>query len=233
MEQRRNKFAYDREYYRNVSARITEDRENYVYGNTARRLDYIQDPYADDFEDSLVRSAYEELVCEPLYNEPAEYYPERELPYRGRRRNAARKTRPEREVRRQQGQISEPRVKVKKVFNIDLVHLAMLLIAVAATVFACYRYLDAQSELNESRTAVSNAESRLSGLRDKNNIIEASLDTPYDAEYILTYAVSKLGMVYPDKNQVVSYAVSDSGYVKQYEDIPEEQKSILLETLLP
>ena len=38
---------------------------------------------------------------------------------------------------------------------------------------------------------------------------------------IYQIAVEELGMVYPDKNLVITYESSDGSYLRQYRDIPD------------
>ena len=41
-------------------------------------------------------------------------------------------------------------------------------------------------------------------------------------EHVKDVAVNELGMDYATKNQVQTYSLDDSDYVRQYTDIPEE-----------
>ena len=44
--------------------------------------------------------------------------------------------------------------------------------------------------------------------------------TGQDYEQIYNTAVNELGMVYPERDQVITYDAGVSEYVKQYHDIP-------------
>jgi hypothetical protein len=50
--------------------------------------------------------------------------------------------------------------------------------------------------------------------------LSSALDTEISRNYIYTVAVAKLGMVYPDNNQVVYYEPAEEGYVRQLSAIP-------------
>ena len=58
-------------------------------------------------------------------------------------------------------------------------------------------------------------------LRDDNNAYEARINSSVDLEYIRDFAINQLGMIYPTEGQVVYYNLTESDYVRQYQDIPE------------
>ncbi len=224
MEERRNKFAYDRDYYRGVSERmVSRYGQNMTNGSAARKIDLYEDDLLD--YDPAVERAFRELYAEPIEREPA--------PARRTRTASRTARRTERIPARRPVAVEEPEVKLKRVWNIDMMHVLMLMIAVAALVFTCYRYLGTKAELSETGKQVTAMENKLQTLKSKNSSELAQLDKPIDSEYLLSYAVNKLGMVYPSENTTYSYKVSDSGYVKQYEQIPEDSGNDLLNALIP
>lgn len=242
MEQRRNKFAYDSSYYRDASARYVS-RQNagaYSYGNAARKLELMSDPYADEFSEAE-SEAYEELYAEPLYRpERRTERPVRreESPKRPSKKAAPQRQRRaerEREAQRRRVAIaeSEPKVRYKKVLNIDFTHVAMLFIATIALVFTCYKYLDSRDALSSTNKQVDAMVSNVSNAKERVRLKQAELNVAYDPEYVFSYAVERLGMVYPNKNTYVNYTVSDSGYVRQYKDIPEEADVSILSVIIP
>ncbi|MBP5159285.1 MAG: septum formation initiator family protein [Lachnospiraceae bacterium] len=222
MAEKRNKFAFDRDYYRDMSERmVSRYGQGLTNGSAARKLDLYDDDL--DLFDESVEEAYRELYAEPLEKEPAP----------ARRQTSRAKSRPDRRPARRPEVVSEPEVKLKRVWNIDMMHVLMLMIAVAALVFTCYRYLGTKAELSETGKQVTAMESKLQTLRSKNSSELAELNKPMDSEYLLSYAVTRLGMVYPNENTTFSYQVSDSGYVKQYEQMPEESGKGILDVLIP
>ena len=50
--------------------------------------------------------------------------------------------------------------------------------------------------------------------------METRINTSLDLDYVYRVATEELGMVYPNKNQVILYNKTESEYVRQYEDIP-------------
>lgn len=194
MEQRRSKYAYDKEYYRSVSEQLRNVNGNsYLDGSTARQLYALPD-----------------------YEEDEEYYPPQQ-PVRERREER------QGERRRRSEPRPEPRVRVRKVRNIDFKHMLVIIMAISALVFSSYRYLEAQSELTQINKEINAMENSISSLQDKNDAVRSALSIPYDPDYIFAAAVSRLGMVYPDKNRVLEYERSESGYVRQYGEIPEQK----------
>ena len=55
-----------------------------------------------------------------------------------------------------------------------------------------------------------------------NNAIEDGVRIYTDLDYVYRVATKDLGMVYPTEEQVIRYNRTESEYVRQYEDIPEE-----------
>ena len=58
-------------------------------------------------------------------------------------------------------------------------------------------------------------------LSDENDAAYEAIDTAVDLNYIYKVAVEELGMVYPNKNEVITYKSGSESYVRQYADIPE------------
>ena len=57
-------------------------------------------------------------------------------------------------------------------------------------------------------------------LKSENDALETRINTSLDLDYVYRVATEELGMVYPNKNQVILYNKTESEYVRQYEDIP-------------
>jgi cell division protein FtsB len=86
----------------------------------------------------------------------------------------------------------------------------------------CVQYLDTQSEVQGNQTAVQELQSQLNDLKTTNDETELKINTDIDYELIYDTAVNELGMIYPDRNQVITYDSTISEYVKQYKDIPQK-----------
>ena len=58
-------------------------------------------------------------------------------------------------------------------------------------------------------------------LKENNDVLESDINASIDYDAIYDTAVNELGMVYPEKKQVITYDSKESEYVKQYKDVPE------------
>lgn len=96
-----------------------------------------------------------------------------------------------------------------------------LTFACVAMVFLCARYLTIQSSITARIYNIENLEAELSQQKTDNRNLETKISTYTDLEYIFQVATEELGMVYPAKDQVISYDRTESEYVRQYENIPE------------
>jgi cell division protein FtsL len=95
--------------------------------------------------------------------------------------------------------------------------------AIVITMFVlCVQYLDTQSEVQGNQTAVQELQSQLNDLKTTNDETELKINTDIDYELIYDTAVNELGMIYPDRDQVITYDSTISEYVKQYKDIPQK-----------
>jgi cell division protein FtsL len=93
--------------------------------------------------------------------------------------------------------------------------------AIVGVIFAvCYQYLNLQTEVKNNASLVSDLQAELTSLTTSNDELEVEVNASIDYDAIYDTAVNELGMVYPDKNQVIRYDAGESEYVKQYQDIP-------------
>ena len=63
--------------------------------------------------------------------------------------------------------------------------------------------------------------STLNSLKDDNDALESDINASIDYNALYNTAVNELGMVYPGKDQVITYNSKESEYVKQYKDVPD------------
>lgn len=95
-------------------------------------------------------------------------------------------------------------------------------VGVLAFIFTvCVQYLELQSNVKTSSSKVASLESKLTKMEADNDMTEVEINGSIDYDAILDTAVNELGMVYPERKQVIQYDSSESEYVKQYSDIPE------------
>lgn len=124
------------------------------------------------------------------------------------------------------------KIKPKANLGIDLISVFFLTVAIAVTLYTCIDYLQVQSEITEQNKEIANLEHSLVKLQNQNKDDLVKLNTTLDLNYIYRVATKELGMVYPNKNQVINYKSNLSDYVRQYKEIPEESDSTILDKIL-
>jgi cell division protein FtsL len=124
------------------------------------------------------------------------------------------------------------RRKPKANIGIDLFSVLFLTIAIAVTLYTCIEYLQVQSGVTEQNKEIAKLEHSLVKLQNQNKDDLSKINTSLDLNYIYEVATKELGMVYPNKNQVIPYKSNLSDYVRQYKDIPEEDNKTLLDKIL-
>lgn len=105
--------------------------------------------------------------------------------------------------------------------GIDFFSMALFLTAMAISLYLCYDYLQVQGNIVQLKRDITGLENAYDTLASQNTALEESLNRPLDWEKVYLTAVGELGMVYPNKNEVISYKPEEEGYVIQYKDIPE------------
>ena len=98
----------------------------------------------------------------------------------------------------------------------------MVVASVAAVVFfICYQYLNVQAVAKANSDKIIELKSTLNSLKDDNDALESDINASIDYNALYNTAVNELGMVYPGKDQVITYNSKESEYVKQYKDVPD------------
>jgi len=126
----------------------------------------------------------------------------------------------------------QKRRKPKQSLGIDLFSVLFLTAAIAVTLYTCIDYLKVQTQVTEQNKQIAQLEHRLVKLQNQNKDALAKINTSLDLNYIYEVATKELGMVYPNENQVITYKSNLSDYVRQYEEIPEENSTSLLDKIL-
>jgi cell division protein FtsB len=135
------------------------------------------------------------------------------------------------EYERRQRPVRKVRKKPKAKVGVDLFAMLFLTVAIILTVYTCVEYLGVQSRVSAMNKQIAKLEDNLLKMRNENDAALTSLNTSLDLNYIYKVATEELGMVYPKDNQVISYKSNLSDYVRQYEDIPEDEDSTLLDKI--
>ena len=98
----------------------------------------------------------------------------------------------------------------------------MVVASVAAVVFfICYQYLNVQAVAKANSDKIIELKSTLNSLKDDNDALESDINASIDYNALYNTAVNELGMVYPGKDEVITYNSKESEYVKQYKDVPD------------
>lgn len=93
----------------------------------------------------------------------------------------------------------------------------VLLVSCAFLVYEESMVSQSVRELNSLQTACEE-------LSDINRELESRIRSGIDAEEIYRYATEELGMKYPAKSQIITYKRFDQGYVRQGEEIVQEEE---------
>lgn len=122
------------------------------------------------------------------------------------------RTRPERHVRQ------EP----KDLSGISPASLFVLILAIGVTLYFCIDFLMLQNEVNTMEKNIVSMEETLASMKKENDATYEQIKSTYDLDYVYKVAVSELGMVYPNNNEVITYNKADESYTRQYADIPDK-----------
>lgn len=125
----------------------------------------------------------------------------------------------------QQYEIPSPRrqehSQPKSLQGISFTSLLVLTCAIVATLYVCVEYLKLQYDVNQMDKSIISLEHTLTTMSKENDAAFEQVNTITDLDYVYKVAVEELGMVYPNKNTVITYQSSNDDYVRQYHDIPE------------
>ncbi len=128
---------------------------------------------------------------------------------------------------RQQEQVSRPKVvempkKAPRLSHgIDLLSMSLLVTAMVITLYLCYNYLQVQGNIVQLERDVLMLEQEFDTVVAENAALEDTLSSPVNWDEVYLTAVGEFGMVYPNKNEVITYQSTEKGHVIQYQDIPE------------
>ena len=105
-------------------------------------------------------------------------------------------------------------------------YVLFLAAALGVAMWVCVGYLQLQADNTARVKNIAALESQLAELKTENDDEYNRVVTSVDLEQIRDIAINELGMVYADQDQVILYDGEGSDYVKQYADIPEDEKSL-------
>lgn len=122
-------------------------------------------------------------------------------------------------------QVERKKRKDPKQQSMDLVSVLILTASLVATFIVCISYLQVQSNQLQTEKSIVRMENEILELKDRNAAALERNDKNVDLNYVYQVATTKLGMVHPEKNQVISYKSTKSAYVRQYDDIKDSGSS--------
>lgn len=122
----------------------------------------------------------------------------------------------------------QPRVKVVKREN-SFGFGAMLLLTMAAIVtgMVCISYLSAQSEIMTTKKEISALAVEIEDMKNNNNMAKEQIEDSVSLRKVYRIATRELGMVHPKKNQVITFNNVKSSVVRQYGEIPKQDKGVI------
>ena len=188
---------YNREYYQMTDANMTEEYEADYNRAYARDTSYTYDNMArqyETYEEEEEVSEIQRKIRETRRRE--HYYEERARKSRLRRLEQSR--------------------------GIGLGACAMLVATVVVMLYLCIDYISLNTQITSMSKEVVTKENQYNALKAKNDSRLKEVQSSIDLEDIYMTATRDLGMVYANKNQIITYQGSESAYVRQYEDLPQE-----------
>lgn len=113
------------------------------------------------------------------------------------------------------------RREIRRNNRINLIYTTVLALCATAVFAICYQYLNLQADIKANNATVVELQNQLNSIKAENNSHESEINASIDYNAIYDTAVNELGMIYPNRSQVINYDSKESEYVKQYKDIAE------------
>ena len=90
----------------------------------------------------------------------------------------------------------------------------------AAAIALGVNYLNLRSDLITTTSEINTLQEELNTLTTNNNEKQVDVESNINYQEIYDKAVNEYGMTYPDANNIVEYDGGTLGYIRQYENIP-------------
>lgn len=111
-----------------------------------------------------------------------------------------------------------------KALSVNRGYVVFLAVVSTVAVFMCVSYIQLKTEITSQSKKIAARQTELTDIRADNDALENSLYASVDLDEVYRIATGKLGMHYPDQDQIIQYSTDGSGYVRQYADVPETGK---------
>lgn len=104
--------------------------------------------------------------------------------------------------------------------SVGLLYTIFVVGAMAVVLVTCSKYIAKINQKTVNRKAIETLRNEVNELKQNNDLLELSIDTSIDYDYIYNVATKELGMMYAVDGQIVKYPSKESQYVIQFSDIP-------------
>ena len=108
-----------------------------------------------------------------------------------------------------------------KAIYMNFGYVLFLTVSLLVAGFILIGYIRLQSEITASVKRISTMESTLNSLKTANDEEYSRIESSVDLDEIRRIAITELGMVYPDEDQIVTVPDGGNDYVRQVTDIDE------------
>ena len=110
----------------------------------------------------------------------------------------------------------------EKALRMDLPYVMLLTFAAFCVLAICVNYLQVQLAMASRLSQIEELEKKVEQLKVENDALQVRINASIDLDHIYKVATEELGMVYANPEQVLLYDKTESEYVRQYEDIPDQ-----------
>ncbi len=114
----------------------------------------------------------------------------------------------------------------ERVNYLSIGYTLFLAAASVLALWACVGYLQLQADNTARMKNIAALEAQLSDRKEENDDEYNRVTSSVDLEKVRDIAINELGMVYAQEDQVILYDGQGSDYVRQYEEIPQEDSGL-------
>ena len=115
--------------------------------------------------------------------------------------------------------------------TMDFFSMSLFGISLAVVLIFAIRYLKVRAEVTELNKNIVNLTKEYETVKGENDSLLFDIADDINLNEVYQIAVGKLGMVYPNNNQVIEFVSAGDGYVRQYDDIPDAAEEGTVDTV--
>lgn len=101
-------------------------------------------------------------------------------------------------------------------------YMLFLAVATVGLMCVCMTYLKLHADIAQTKSDINDITTSINTLTSQNNSLDYTINSYTDINYIIKVATEELGMIQASKGQVSYYSSTESEYMKQFADVPEE-----------